>query len=212
MRGPKPKYPVELTAEEEKELRQLVRSHKAPQTKAKRARILLAAFDHPDWSNQQIAKAAGCTAAALYYYFEDGKAHILREVVRSYSASALSAVDEEGEFDNLESYLEHLTQRIGRTMPKMNRRLSWLVLELHNLPDEERSQFLDQFLGLHRAIRARLAQYLEDQARAHMLAWIIVCAFLGYGQLFQRLGLKDPSAPSLDEFGYALMAMVGQAE
>lgn len=59
MRGPKPKYPVELTTEEEKELRQLVRSHQTPQTKAKRAKILLAAFDHPDWSNQQIAQAAG---------------------------------------------------------------------------------------------------------------------------------------------------------
>ena len=59
MRGPKPKYPVELTAEEETELRQLVRSHKTPQVKAKRARILLAAFDHPDWSNQQIAQEAG---------------------------------------------------------------------------------------------------------------------------------------------------------
>ena len=59
MRGPKPKYPIELTTEEEKELRQLVRSHKTPQTKAKRARILLAAFDHADWSNQQIAREAG---------------------------------------------------------------------------------------------------------------------------------------------------------
>jgi hypothetical protein len=59
MPGPKPKYPVELTTEEEKELRQLVRSHKTPQAKAKRARILLAAFDHPDWTNQQIAQEAG---------------------------------------------------------------------------------------------------------------------------------------------------------
>ena len=59
MPGPKPKYPVELTTEEAKELRQLVRSHKAAQTKAKRARILLAAFDHPDWTNQQIAREAG---------------------------------------------------------------------------------------------------------------------------------------------------------
>jgi hypothetical protein len=59
MRGPRPKYSVELTTEEEKTLRQLVRSHKTPQVKAKRARILLAAFDHPEWSNQQIAQEAG---------------------------------------------------------------------------------------------------------------------------------------------------------
>jgi hypothetical protein len=58
MPGPKPKYPVELTTQEEQELRRLVRSHKAPQVKAMRARILLAAFDHPEWSNKRIAQEA----------------------------------------------------------------------------------------------------------------------------------------------------------
>ena len=162
-------------------------------------------------SIKQIAKAAGCTTAALYYYFEDGKAHILREVVRSYSTDALSAVDEEGEFDDLSTYLEHLTQRIGQTMPQIRKRLNWLALELHNLPDEERDQFLDQFLGLHRTIRARLEQYFEDHKRANVLAWIIVCAFLGYGQLFQTMGFTDQSSPSMDEFGQVLMAMIGRA-
>ena len=162
-------------------------------------------------SIKQIAEAAGCTTAALYYYFEDGKAHILREVVRSYSTGALSAVDEVGEFDDLSTYLEHLTQCIGQTMPKMRKRLNWLMLELHNLPAEERDQFTGQFLDLHRAIRTRLEQYFEDHERANVMAWIIVCGFLGYGQLFQTLGLKDQSAPSLDEFGQALMAMISQA-
>jgi hypothetical protein len=59
MPGPKPKYRIELATEEEQELRRLVRSHKAPQVKAMRARILLAAFDHPEWSNQRIAQEAG---------------------------------------------------------------------------------------------------------------------------------------------------------
>jgi transposase len=60
MRGPKPKYTIELTTEEEQELRRLVNSRKAPQGKVLRARILLAAYDHPEWSNQQIAREAGC--------------------------------------------------------------------------------------------------------------------------------------------------------
>lgn len=61
MRGPKPKYPVKLTTEEERELRRLVRSRKGPQGLVKRARILLAAHDHPEWSNQQIAREVGCS-------------------------------------------------------------------------------------------------------------------------------------------------------
>jgi len=61
MRGPKPKYPIELTAEEEQELRRLVNARNTPQGKALRAQILLAVHDHPEWSNQQIAREVGCT-------------------------------------------------------------------------------------------------------------------------------------------------------
>ena len=60
MRGPKPKYPIELTTEEEQELRKLANSRTAPHVQVIRARILLAAYAHPEWSNQQIAEAAGC--------------------------------------------------------------------------------------------------------------------------------------------------------
>jgi AcrR family transcriptional regulator len=160
-------------------------------------------------SIKQIAKAAGCTTAALYYHYEDGKAHILREVVRSYSTDALSAVDEDIPCQDLATYLDHLTRRIGQTMPQIRERLNWLPLELHNLPAEEREQFLDQFAGLHRAIRARLEHHLEDQERTNRLAWIIVCAFMGYGQLFQTMGFEDPSAPTLDEFGRTLTGLIG---
>jgi len=60
MPGPKPKYAIELTTEEEQELRKLASSHTDAHTKVIRARIILAAYDHPEWSNRQIAQAAGC--------------------------------------------------------------------------------------------------------------------------------------------------------
>jgi hypothetical protein len=61
MRGPKPTNPIELTSKEEQALRKLVNARNSPQGEVVRARILLAAFDHPEWSNQQIALEAGCT-------------------------------------------------------------------------------------------------------------------------------------------------------
>ena len=60
MPGPKPKYPIELTTEEEQELRQVANARSASYVKVIRARILLAAHDHPEWSNHQIAEEAGC--------------------------------------------------------------------------------------------------------------------------------------------------------
>ena len=59
MRGPKPSYPIELTAEEVEHLQHLVRAHKTPQAQALRAQIILSANAHPEQNNQQIAHHLG---------------------------------------------------------------------------------------------------------------------------------------------------------
>jgi DNA-directed RNA polymerase specialized sigma24 family protein len=61
MPGPKPQYQIELTAEEEQQLRKIAHSRTEPHGKVVRAQILVAAHDHPEWSNQQIAQEMGCT-------------------------------------------------------------------------------------------------------------------------------------------------------
>ena len=60
MRGPKSKYTIELTDREERELRHLINSRKAPQGQVLRARIVLAAYEHPDRNSQRIALEVGC--------------------------------------------------------------------------------------------------------------------------------------------------------
>lgn len=59
MRGPRPASPRELTAEEAKQLHQLVRAHTSPHAQVIRARIMLQAFEHPESSNQHIAAHVG---------------------------------------------------------------------------------------------------------------------------------------------------------
>ena len=61
MRGPKPSYPISLTEAEVNRLQQQARAHKTGQSTAVRARIVLSAHAHPEWSNQQIAQGVGTT-------------------------------------------------------------------------------------------------------------------------------------------------------
>ena len=61
MRGPKPAYPIQLTAEEVQHFQHLIRAHSTPQTLAIRVRIIVSAHEHPEQSNQQIAQAVGTT-------------------------------------------------------------------------------------------------------------------------------------------------------
>jgi hypothetical protein len=68
MPGPKPKYPIQLLDNQIAELRQLVNSRKAPQGKVMRAKILLFAHEHPEWTNQEIAHQVGCTDRAVRFW------------------------------------------------------------------------------------------------------------------------------------------------
>src|SRR5260370_15843369 len=61
MSGPKPSYPIDLTDEEKKQLQKQVRACKTGQDQVVRAKLLVAANELPEWSNQEIAKAVGTT-------------------------------------------------------------------------------------------------------------------------------------------------------
>jgi DNA-directed RNA polymerase specialized sigma24 family protein len=61
MPGPKPENPIELKTEEEHALRRLASSWTVSYGQVLRARMVLAAYDHPDWSNHRIGQALGCS-------------------------------------------------------------------------------------------------------------------------------------------------------
>ena len=64
-RGPQPAYPVRLTSEEYLRLQHISRLRKAPHGEVVRAKILVAAYEHPDWDNQTIARHAGCDVSTV---------------------------------------------------------------------------------------------------------------------------------------------------
>lgn len=59
-RGPKPQRRIRLTAPEYRELKRISLLRTAPYAEVVRAKILLRAYEHPDWSNVAIARAVGC--------------------------------------------------------------------------------------------------------------------------------------------------------
>lgn len=60
-RGPKPTHKITLSAKEHAELKHIARLRTAPYAEVVRAKVIVTAYEHPDWSNQQIARAIGCT-------------------------------------------------------------------------------------------------------------------------------------------------------
>ena len=60
MPGPWPKYPIQLTLEQEAHLQHLSTCYTAPYAEVQRARMLLLAHQQPTWRNAEIARQVGC--------------------------------------------------------------------------------------------------------------------------------------------------------
>jgi AcrR family transcriptional regulator len=156
---------------------------------------------------KQIAKAAGCTTAALYYYFEDGKKHILREVIRKSA--------QEPEFSmylpqagSLEEFLVKLGTNLAEALPKVADRMNWVMLEFATLPGDEKRIVQNRVLENQGALKDRIRRYLADDETAERLAWLVYCSFLGYQQMFTKLELASMVDLSTAEFGGVLAQVV----
>jgi len=68
MPGPLPKYPIQLTPEQEVQLQHLSTCYTAPFADVQRARILLFAYQHPTWGNAEIARRVGCCVNTVKHW------------------------------------------------------------------------------------------------------------------------------------------------
>ena len=90
-------------------------------------------------SVRQIAEAVGCTEAALYYHFKDGKRELLQAVVECNIPDLIHAVEECSGETSLEGFTRCFLRRIANTAHlHMVSQLRWITAEFPNLTDEER--------------------------------------------------------------------------
>lgn len=157
-------------------------------------------------SIKQIAEASGCTTAALYYYFEDGKKHILRAVIQR-SAKEAEFLAHLPQADSLEEFLADLGTNLTERFPRVADSIIWIMLQFSTLPDEEKRTVQNQVLGIQRALKAGISKYVADQRAADRLAWLVYCSFLGYQQVFAKLELAETVDLSVAEYG-GFMAQV----
>jgi hypothetical protein len=65
-RGPKPAHPIALTHEQLEQLRHIARLRKAPYDRDLRAKNLVLAWEHSDWTNTAIATKVGANAWTVW--------------------------------------------------------------------------------------------------------------------------------------------------
>jgi len=83
-RGPKPVLRVSLSSKELRQLKHLSRQSTAPFARVLRARIVVAAHEHPLWSNAEIARRVGCSTRTVRKWRRRWRlSHALHDAARS---------------------------------------------------------------------------------------------------------------------------------
>lgn len=176
------------------------------------AEKLFAAQGYAATSIKQIGAASGCTSAALYYHFPEGKSQILREVAAATFSQQLTPFLESC---RSAATLQEWVQLFGRTVVQsirdMQQRRTWIHLEMRQLDARDRAVAQQQLLEFHQAISKEIARFVSDEALAGRLAWVLFCAFVGYGQPFLRLGGEDGPRLGADAFVDTLAELFGKA-
>lgn len=164
-------------------------------------------------SMKQIAEASGCTNAALYYYFEGGKRHILHEVIHHmavgdpFMASALSQAD------SLESLIISMSQALSKNLPHTTDRVNWLLLQFPTLPNEEKQFLQDRaFFGLQSMLQKQISRFVDDESTAEKIGWMLFCSFFGHQQIFNKMEIGKRIDFSLEEYGRFLAQMITEKE
>lgn len=159
-------------------------------------------------SVRQIAKRCGCTAGSLYYFFEGGKTEILQEVVRAYGLDPLKSLTWITKEKSLEDLIDRLIAELPLYFQNVSKKLSWLMLDVSHLTENEISMMRKFPLSLHESILQGVRGHLTDPQKSLQISWIIFCGLYGYVELFNKMGLVVDEPFPIKEMGESIKTAV----
>jgi len=142
-------------------------------------------------SVRDITNKVGCTEAALYYHFKDGKRSLFKEVIESNIPSLMSILEDCQGAESLYELIMKYGQSMTRTLELRAEKFRWIVSEFPESQNEERDIFHEKHLKFHNAMTELVRPFVSNEVQAHHIAWLISCTGIGYMQVFCALDMKS---------------------
>lgn len=142
-------------------------------------------------SIRQIAEAVGCTEAAIYYHFKDGKRELLQSVVECEAPDVFAAVESVKNAQSLSEFIVGMGEEFNHFGREKIERMRWLLADLPQMSQEEREFVQTKHLGFHQAIALGIRPFVESDKDANRIARLILSAVLGYGVIFWMMGMEQ---------------------
>jgi len=142
-------------------------------------------------SVRQIAESAGCTEAAIYYHFKDGKRELLRVVAEQRMSGLMVALETSRNANSLGDFITRFGNELAEGRVERAKILRWVAAELPLFNSEEIAWHQQLYLFFHTQISAELKRFMADDKEVERLAWLLICMMVGYADLFISIGLEE---------------------
>jgi len=140
-------------------------------------------------SVRQIADKVGCTEAALYYHFKEGKRELFHSVIKKHQPDFMAGL----EACKGATTLAELIVQMGIGMRQINLQkgnpMQWLIAEFNHFSPEEQALLQDNFMHFHKEFSNHIEPFVKNRQEAEQLGWILICTLRGYAELFFHLKL-----------------------
>ncbi len=141
-------------------------------------------------STRHIAESAGCTEAAIYYHFKDGKRELLRIVAKRRMSSLMVALDSSRGASSLTDFITRFGNELAEGREERAKILRWVSAELPLFSEEEIALHQQLYLFFHQQVAAEVERFIVDKNEVERLSWLLICAMLGYADVFINLGME----------------------
>lgn len=154
-------------------------------------------------SVRQIAEAAGCTDAALYYHFPEGKRALFQAVIESNLPDFLALLEPCRGAGSLSQLIISIGSDLDQTR-SLWLKIGWLVGEYPHLSAEEKHLVHQAYMVFQIELARIIHPYVTAAARADEISWLVICALFGYAQTFQHLEMQEIVSLPFDTFKASL--------
>lgn len=164
-----------------------------------KATELFMAHGYNATSVRQIADAAGCTDAALYYHFRDGKRALFQAVIESNLPDFMTLLEPCRGAKSLYEIILTIGKGYDQTSPLWSR-ISWIVIEFPNLSADEKHLVHNIYLAFKGKLTELIQPFVSNDTQAEAIAWLVICSLFGYAQTFLHFEMQKIVDVSFEEF------------
>ena len=141
-------------------------------------------------SIRHIAEGAGCTEAAIYYHFKDGKRELLRAVAEKRMSSLMVALDSSRGASSLSDFVTRFGNELAEGRTERAKILRWVTAELPLFNEEEIALHQQLYLFFHQQVATEVERFIADKKQVERLSWLLIRVLLGYADVFINLGME----------------------